>query len=628
MISKYNSFLSELLLERAINESILYYSPDLRKIINKIDSDITLDLRKSETTDIKPDVTFVDLDQEGYLSFSTMRNAKKNIIEKFPHLDYVDTKVDKDLSDELFDLDKRGSSRASGVSTKSRSQITIGKFINKLFPGKYNDKQREDFVNSFKAALVKVAEKFEVVEGVDIGFWYNSRNYAQVSGTLGSSCMAEKNSSIFRIYEMNPEVCKMLILKEDDKILGRALVWKLTSIRSLGKPVAGIEYFMDRQYTIKDSDVQKFRNYAKEQGWCYKSYNNHHSCETVNINGEDRNVGMTVKIEPFKVSGVIEDYDYIRYPYMDTFRRYNPNDGFFYNDGDTDENEGQYILDSTTGDYNEIVGGVYSEWYDRRIPEDDAVYSDRLGDYLLRDSAVQVTMGSRRHRGWYPPDYDDIVFDESIDEYLHFDDTVYSEAKGYHIYIDNAVKVINKVYSDGSIENYDDADWYYDEDPNIIRIDESSYWFEKLSARWNEWNEYSYILKSIMIKDYNNKWIPKDIATTLYLVTEPNKDNLIDIMGIDYLTEVDAFLLGYDIDKNDKIVIDKFSYQLNLEQIIKPLTLRYKSEVKRLSDILTNKGQLELELGFDNEEEYKVEIKERLIKLSSRLEELEDGSWS
>ena len=413
MISKYNSFLSELLLERAINESILYYSPDLRKIINKIDSDIALDLRRSETDDIKADITFVDLDKEGYLSFSTMRNAKKNIIEKFPHLDYVDTKVDKALSDELFDLDKRGSSRSSGVSTKSRSQITIGKFINKLFPNKYNDKQREDFVNSFKAALVKVAEKFEVVEGVDIGFWYNSKNYAQVSGTLGSSCMAEKNSSIFRIYEMNPEVCKMLILKEDNKILGRALIWKLTSIKNLGKPVVGIEYFMDRQYTIKDSDVQKFRNYAKEQGWCYKSYNNHHSCETANINGEDRNVGMTVKVKPFKD----EDYDYIRYPYMDTFRRYNPNNGYFYNDGDTDENEGQYILDSTTGDYSEIEGGFYSEWYDRRIPEDDAVYSDPLSDYLLRDSAVQVTMGMRRHRGWYPPDYDDIVFDESIEEY-------------------------------------------------------------------------------------------------------------------------------------------------------------------------------------------------------------------
>jgi hypothetical protein len=408
-----------------------------------------------------------------------------------------------------------------------------------------------------------------VVEGVVIGFWYNSRNYAQVSGTLGSSCMAEKNSSIFRIYEMNPEVCKMLILKEDDKILGRALVWKLKSIRSLGRPVEGIEYFMDRQYTIKDSDVQKFRNYAKEQGWCYKSYNNHHSCETVNIEGVDKNVGMTVKVKPFKVSGVIEDYDYSKYPYMDTFRRYNPNDGYFYNDSDTDENEGQYILDSTTGGYNEIEGGVYSEWYDRRIPEDEAVYSDRLGDYLLRDESVEVTMGNRRYRGWYPSDHDDIVFDESIDEYLHQNDCVFSDAKGYHIFEDNAVKVINKVYSDGSIEDHDDADWYYDGDPNLIRIDESSYWFEKLSNRFNEWNDYSYILKSIMIKDHKNNWIPKTISTTVYLITDPNKDDSVDLMGIEYLYESDAKILGYDIDNDGyKITIDKFSYQLNLEQII------------------------------------------------------------
>ena len=625
MIYKYNSFRVDLLLEKAINESILYYSPDLRKIINKIDSDIALDLRRSETDDIKSDITFVDLDKEGYLSFSTMRNAKKNIIEKFPHLDDIDTSVNKELADELFDLDKRGSSRASGVSTKSRSQITIGKFINKLFPNKYNDKQREDFVNSFKAALIKKAEKFEVVEGVDIGFWYDSKNYLEKSGNLGSSCMAEKNRSIFRVYEMNPEVCKMVILKEDDKILGRALVWKLNSIRHLGRPMEGVEYFMDRQYTIKDSDVQKFRNYAKEQGWCYKSYNNHHSYETVNINGENKNVGMTVKVKPFKE----EDYDYVRYPYMDTFRRYNPNNGYFYNDNEDDsDNEGQYILDSTSGDYTEIHGGVYSEWYDRTIPEDEAVYSDRLSDYIIRDQSVEVTMGNRRHRGWYPSDYDDIVFDESIDEYLHADDCVYSEAKGYHIYKENAVQVISKVYSDGSIDEANDEDWYYNEDPNLVEIDSDDFWFGKLSDRWNEWNEYSYILKSIMIKDYEDNWIPKAISTNVYLVTEPNKDDSIDLMGIEYLTEVDAFFLGYDIDKNDERLIDKLSYQESLSPIIYDLPLKYKSEVSRLSGILSKTGQLEFDFKNENEEEYKDKIRKRLNRLSDRLEELENETWS
>jgi hypothetical protein len=313
---------------------------------------------------------------------------------------------------------------------------------------------------------------------------------------------------------------------------------------------------------------------------------------------------------------------------MDTFRRYNPNNGYFYNDSDTDENEGQYILDSTTGGYNEIEGGVYSEWYDRRIPEDEAVYSDRLGDYLLRDEAVEVTMGNRRYRGWYPSDYDDIVFDESIDEYLHVDDTVYSDAKGYHIYTDNACKVINKVYSDGSIENYDDADWYYDGDPNIATIDESSNWFKKLSDRWSEWNDYTYILKSIMIKDHNNDWIPKALSTNVYLATEPNKDNSIDLMGIEYLTEVDAFLLGYDIDKNDVRLIDNFSYQEILSPIIYDLTLRYKAEVSRLNGILSKTGQLEFDFKSENEEEYKDKIRKRLNRLSDRLEELENETWS
>lgn len=625
MIYKYNSFRVDLLLEMAINESILYYSPELRKVINKLDSDIGNDLLDSETKDIKPDITFVDLDQEGYLSFSTMRNAKKTIVDKFPHLDYVDTKVDRDLADELFDLDKRGSSRASGVSTKSRNQITIGKFINKLFPGKYSDKEKEDFVNSFKAVLSKNTEKFELVEGSDIGFWYDSKNYVEKSGNLGSSCMAGKNSSVFRIYEMNPEVCKMLILKEDDKILGRALVWKLKSIRHLGKPIEGVEYFMDRQYTIKDSDVQKFRNYAKEQGWCYKSHNNHHSYSTVNIDGVDKNVGMTIKVKPFKGES---DYDYVRYPYLDTFRRYDPRNGYLYNDSETDDNDEQYILDSTSGDYTEIEGGVYSEWYDRRIPEDDAVWSEPLNDYIIRDQSVEVTMGNRRYRGWYPSDYDGIVFDESIDEYLHEDDCVYSEAKGYSIFKDNAIQPITDIYSDGEIDRPGDGDWYYDQDPNMVQIDSNDFWFEKLSEKFNEWNDYSYVLRSLMTKDYEDNWIPKILGVNTYFVDGPNKEDSIDLMGIEYLSEIDAFLLGYDVDKNDERLVDKFSYQESLSPIIYDLTFKYKSEVSRLSGILSKTGQLEFDFENENEEEYKDKIRKRLNRLSDRLEELENETWS
>ena len=62
MISKYNSFTLDLLLEKAINESFLYYSPNVRKALSRIKgNDIASSLLGSEGTDVKPDMTFIDL---------------------------------------------------------------------------------------------------------------------------------------------------------------------------------------------------------------------------------------------------------------------------------------------------------------------------------------------------------------------------------------------------------------------------------------------------------------------------------------------------------------------------------------------------------------------------------------
>ena len=85
MIFDYNSFLESLNLSQ-INEAILYYSPDLRKYLNKLrdSSDIAKDLLDIETQDVKPDTTFINLDKEGYLSFITSANAIKLIDSKWP----------------------------------------------------------------------------------------------------------------------------------------------------------------------------------------------------------------------------------------------------------------------------------------------------------------------------------------------------------------------------------------------------------------------------------------------------------------------------------------------------------------------------------------------------------------
>ena len=626
MISKYNSFSLDLLLEKAINESFLYYSPNVRKALSRIKSnDIASELLGSEGTDVKPDITFIDLGKEGYFSFITMRNAKPLIVAKYPNSEWaenIDTQViPQHYSNDLHELDTEpdtgGTARIqTGIFTKSRNEVGLGRFVNKLFPGKYSSKEVEEFVNSFKASLEKSGEYFDLVEGDDIEFWYNSDNYKENAGTLGSSCMAQKRN-LFGIYTQNQDVCKMLILKEDDKIIGRALVWKLASIRRMGEVIENVEYFMDRQYTIKESDVQKFRNYAIDKGWAYKSYNNHHSFGTININGENRNVLMSVQVK---------DKDYNRYPYMDTFRRYDVSNGILHNDDEQDSDyKGQYILEDTGGGYMEIEGGVYSEWYDRRISEDDAVWSDPLDDYLVRDRAVQVTRGNIRKRGWYPEDYDDVFYDEDHEEYFHTDDGVYSDIEGRMLFDETAVLVVSEIFGDGDVSNSDEQ-YMYEGDNDITEIDTNWFWFDKIGDRFNDWRNYRYISQKLLVVDYKGNYIPKQFSITTYKI-EP-RDNAVDITGVEYLSKADSLGLGYNIIESESRIIDWFTYTETISEYIDILLERLPKLIDRYSDVLNNKGQLQLQFKDVEEQEYRDKISMNMSLCQDRLEDLEEETWN
>ena len=54
-----------------------------------------------------------------------------------------------------------------------------------------------------------------------------------------------------------------------DSIFGNIFTWGSTNKKETAQ-----NWFMDRQYTIKDSDSEKFKDYAREKGWYYKTYNN------------------------------------------------------------------------------------------------------------------------------------------------------------------------------------------------------------------------------------------------------------------------------------------------------------------------------------------------------------------
>lgn len=634
MIIKYDLFIkNDLVFESLINETFVYYIEDFRNILYKLSSQsqIAKDLIDLEYKDVKNDMTFISLsDREGYISGSTLRNLKSNVEKSFK-----DWAKDANLGDErtktilditLNKIDKGETSQSDvnylfkqyDLGKKSRNDVKLGRLINALLPGKYTPKDIEEFTNKFKAALSKQGEYFDEVLGEDINYWYNADNYKEMSGTLGNSCMARK-SGLFKIYTENQDVCKLLILVEDDKLIGRALVWKLSSIKIYGKDPVQDSWFMDRQYTIKESDVEKFRNYAKEKGWIYKTNNNHHSFSNVTIDDEEKNAALTVKVYA---------KNYKRYPYMDTFKRFDPEEGVLYNDDDEDEsNQGQYILNDTGGGYDEIESGVWSEWHDRRIPEDESVWSEWANSYILSDSAVEITVGSRRWRGeWYPEDCDDIVYDEWIDQWIHQDDSVYSESYGYSLYNANAVEVIKRIDFDGEAMDAD-SNWYHKDDDEIIPANEyrGQTWYKILSKKWSSWVDYDWALRELFDLDYKDEPIPSLFRLETYKIVGDKPEEL---KGVEYLDEIDSLVLGIKVDREDwPRLTDKFEYEKAIKDVRNMIESKLKSEIKRIEDLIEGKGQLQIKFKDEDFDIYKGKITNRLLKYKERKEELETNQF-
>jgi hypothetical protein len=549
MLNKYNDFI----LEKLLMESVIHFAPPFRKNLGKIkDEPIAKKLLDIERDNIKPDITFVNLDKEGYVSFTTMKNAKKILSTQFkmPE-DRMENILDNDeeIGDDIWKLhtleyNLRHYSPLNGMGEigqgdpyeKARNPVKLGRFVNNILPGEFTAKEVEDFVNKFKAALEQSGEKFIEVSGEEIGDYYDHKKYAKMSGTLGSSCMAKQESSIFQIYMDNPEVCRMLVLLEDDLVIGRALIWKLETSDNAA------EYFLDRQYTIKESDVEKFRKYAIENGWSYKTYNNHTNLGSVTYNDESKTIKMTVKVKK-------NNYD--EFPYVDTFRRYDPNTGILYNDNENgEESIGNYILASTSGGYEIVSDDVWSDWHDCHIDRDEAVFSAPLQDWIYRSYAEEVTVGSTRRRGYYPEGYDDIVYLDHENTYCHHDDAVWSEYNNEY-YLDgttiDTIVRIDENTAEPEEYNYTVYEPFPKWAKDIILVEDlvKKEWFIRLSNVYSDWSNTDAVHKDLLTKDYKDEYI-LDIFTvdTFLIKTDNEKDHF-------YLTKEDVVLFGYELETKE-----------------------------------------------------------------------------
>jgi hypothetical protein len=210
---------------------------------------------------------------------------------------------------------------------RGRGQIRIGRFAQSLLSdpeviedlelsslednlAELTPKDYEEFVNLYKSEFTVVSNEFKMVKGDEISYYYDLYNYAYGDkGQLGSSCMRYADcQKYFGIYKENPEVCQLLVyVNQDNKVLGRALVWKLE------KKVDGCpaEYFMDRVYCGNDSDMIKFKNYAREKGWVMKDKNSSGIVESLFFNYNDTVILSHINIQ-------LENFRFENYPFVDT----------------------------------------------------------------------------------------------------------------------------------------------------------------------------------------------------------------------------------------------------------------------------------------------------------------------
>lgn len=230
----------------------------------------------------------------------------------------VDTKLSNRHESYVFHLIKDedksmviyGSIRTQNVEPVkiNLQEIKVGRFIRNLLNItrlKYSEKDLENFVTNFSSIMKihrNMINDIEIVDGDDIRNWYLVDNYYNRNGQLGSSCMRYKNTQDYLDIYTNNKNCRMLILKRDNMLTARALLWTLDD-GSL---------YMDRQYTNDESVTTIFKLYAEKHNMKYfDSYFNDTRLPKIIHNQEiiDNDIFITL---------IKSDFDL--YPYLDTFR--------------------------------------------------------------------------------------------------------------------------------------------------------------------------------------------------------------------------------------------------------------------------------------------------------------------
>jgi hypothetical protein len=242
------------------------------------------------------------IESQQWFSDSKIKQNYFDLVDSEDMVGFVNQSKVKTIMNDVYDNPELPFTMAG------RGEVKIGKIVNYICSLRnisVTDSEREEFVNAWKASTDISTIQFKLVSGDDIVKYYNEGNYYSKSGTLGSSCMKDESGRIFKIYSENTDKVKLLIYVDgDDKVHGRALVWKVK------KSPCESKYFMDRIYTNRDSDVNRFKDFANNEGWFYKKKMNSHVADNVLFVYKGQDVAGEVKL---KLEGKFKSY-----PFVDT----------------------------------------------------------------------------------------------------------------------------------------------------------------------------------------------------------------------------------------------------------------------------------------------------------------------
>jgi hypothetical protein len=297
---------------------------------------------------------------------------------------------------------------------------SIGRWVRHIFTDvkkkSISNTDLENFVDDYKKAFLSISideekeiNQLELVSGEEIRKWYLVDNYDDDSdGTeLGKSCMRKADcQEYFGIYENNPEVCKLLILKSEDdpnKIRARALLWTLDNSMRGGVD----ELYLDRIYYTDKEDIEYYYKWCKENGvkFAYDNYN----------------MGVGVNSLRYNATVQLGDHTYSSFPYMDTFTYYDPKEHELHQEEDRDF----YKLQNTDGGYVALSDFVWSDKYGDYIDKDTSEYCVDVDDNRPQEETIYL-----EYKDVFVSDESSTVYSEFSDRNYLMDDAEYSECMG------------------------------------------------------------------------------------------------------------------------------------------------------------------------------------------------------